>query len=93
VEVSDFEPRWVRNQFRGSAAEVESADDSDSSKSGAIEIRDDFAHQRAQLEVNGLVGDSLVLCSVIESDNGDFVGAQYLNFRREFVPEQMRDNY
>jgi hypothetical protein len=79
---------WVRNQL--SRADCESAS---SGEAQGIEIGDDFAHQRAQFEVHGLVGDSHVRCTVIESDNNDFVVGQYLNFRLEFVEERIRDNY
>jgi hypothetical protein len=73
---------------------VESADHSDSSKSGAIKIRDDFPHQWAQFEVDGFVGDWYIQCSVIKSDNNDFLVAHHLNFsRRKSVQDRMQDTY
>ena len=79
--------QWVRNQLR----RVEVCDSGSSGE--AVEIGDDFGHQQAQFEVQGLVGDSHVRCTVIESDNNDFVVGQYFNFRVEFVEERIRDNY
>jgi hypothetical protein len=77
----------------GATVGVESADDSDSSESGAIVIGDDFPHQWAQFEIGGLVGDSYIQPSIIESNNSDFVVTQYLQFRREFIQDRMQDNY
>jgi hypothetical protein len=83
--------QWVRNQIRGS--EILRADSGPSQEADGIEIGEDFAHHQAQFEVQGMVGDSHVRCTVIESDNIDFVLGQYFNFRVEFVQERIRDNY
>jgi hypothetical protein len=83
--------QWVCNQLRGS--EILRANSGSSEEAMGIEIGEDFAHQWAQFEVQGLVGDSHIRCTVIESDNNDFVVGRYFNFRAEFLQKWIRDNY
>jgi hypothetical protein len=84
--------QWVRTQLRPSAAQFDSQSTS-SEEAGGVEIGDNFPHQRAQFEVDGFVNESHVRCTVLESNNSDFVVAQYLTFSLEFVQERIRNNY
>jgi hypothetical protein len=81
---------WVRKELRGLTEEDSlSSEDSVDFRNG-----DDFAHECAQFEVTGFEeGDSNVRCTVIESENIDFVVAQYFEFSIEFVREWMKDNF